>query len=178
MKRLAAVVLAMAVLTGCGSTARSPVVVGGETHTTAPSKVQLPDVTLQGLGDEKSLTISGLRGTPTVINLWASWCGPCKAELPLLARASDAYGKGVRFIGIDFDDQAPGAARALAKSAGVSYELYADPKSQVRKDLQVIGLPQTVFVDAQGTIVATERKAFRSSSDLSAAIEKNLGVKP
>lgn len=178
VKALAAALLALTVLAGCGSSHQTPVVVGGSARASEPAREQLPDVTLKGLGDEAPLAVSRITGTPTVINLWASWCGPCKAELPILAGAHTAYGDRVRFIGIDFADQAPSAARSLARSAGVTYPLYADPTSSIRKDLAVIGLPQTVFVDAQGTIVATERAAFRSSSDLSAAIEQHLGVKP
>lgn len=177
MRRLAGV-LAIAVLAGCSSTVANPTPTGGKTSAVAVGKEKLPDVTLNGMRSEKPLTVSELTGTPTVINLWASWCGPCKAELPILAKGHEKLGTRVRFIGIDFADGDSAAALKLASHSGVTYELYADPRSKVRDDLRVIGLPQTVFVDARGTIVATERVAFRSYADLSTAIEKHLGVKP
>lgn len=178
MKRVAAALLAAALLAGCGASHKTPVVVDGSNPTEAPAGERLPAVSLKGLDGEEPLAVGELMGTPTIINLWASYCGPCKTELPILAKAHTSYGDRVRIIGIDFADGDDNAARALARNAGVDYPLYVDPKSLVKNDLRVIGLPQTVFVDAQGTIVATERAAFGSSSELSAAIEKHLGVKP
>jgi thiol-disulfide isomerase/thioredoxin len=145
---------------------------------TAAAKDGLPDVTLDCLGGGSPVRLSGLAGTPTVINLWASWCAPCREELPLLAKAHRAYGEKLRFIGVDFADSAPDAALELAEQSGVTYPLLSDPDSDTKAPLKVIGLPQTVFVDAQGTMVATERVAFRSYADLTAAIEKHLGVSP
>ena len=60
----------------------------------------------------------------------------------------------------------------------MTFPLLADPDADAKVPFKVIGLPQTVFVDAQGTMVATERIAFRSYADLTAAIEKHLGVAP
>jgi thiol-disulfide isomerase/thioredoxin len=138
----------------------------------------LPDVTLDCLGGGDPVNLAGLTGTPTVINLWASWCKPCRTELPLLARAHDELGDEVRIIGIDFKDTAPGDAIELARSSGVTYPQLSDPDQETARSLGVVALPQTVFVDGQGTIVATERKEFRSYADLTAAIERHLGVAP
>jgi cytochrome c biogenesis protein CcmG/thiol:disulfide interchange protein DsbE len=145
---------------------------------TAPTDDALPDLTLDCLGGGSPVRLSGLAGTPTVINFWASWCAPCREELPLLAKAHQAYGKRLQVIGVDFADSAPDAALELAEESGVTYPLLSDPDSEAKAPLKVIGLPQTVFVDAQGTMVATERVAFRSYADLTAAIEKHLGVSP
>ncbi|MEJ7635401.1 TlpA disulfide reductase family protein [Aeromicrobium sp.] len=138
----------------------------------------LPDLTLQCLGGGDPVRLAGLTGTPTVINLWASWCGPCRDELPLLAKADRAYGDKLRIIGVDFADSAPDEALELAAQSGVTYPLLADPESDTKGPLRVIGLPQTVFVDAQGTMVATERVAFRSYAELTAAIDRHLEVSP
>jgi cytochrome c biogenesis protein CcmG/thiol:disulfide interchange protein DsbE len=138
----------------------------------------LPDVTLECLGGGRSVDLSVLTGTPTVINLWASWCVPCRKELPLLARADAEYGSAVRFIGIDFKETSPGAAIELARTSGVTYPQLSDPDQRSAAALGVVGLPQTIFVDAQGRITATERKEFRSYADLTAAIEQHLGVTP
>lgn len=138
----------------------------------------LPDITLDCLGGGRPVNLSELGGTPTVINLWASWCAPCRTEMPLLARADEAYAGRVRFIGIDFKDSAPDDAIELARSTGVTYPQLSDPDQEVAAALGVVALPQTVFVDAQGRMVATERKEFRSYADLTAAIDQNLGVTP
>lgn len=145
---------------------------------TAASTDPLPNLTLDCLGGGTPVRLAGLTGTPTVINLWASWCGPCRDELPLLARADEKYGDRLRILGIDFADAAPDAALELAKSSGVTYPLLVDRDSSTKESLRVVGLPHTVFVDAQGTIVATERAPFRSYADLAAAIRRHLGVSP
>ena len=144
----------------------------------APADDALPDLTLDCLGGGSAVRLSGLAGTPTVINFWASWCAPCREELPLLAKAHRAYGDKLRVLGVDFDDSAPDAALELAEQSGVTYPLLSDRDGDAKAPFKVIGLPQTVFVDAQGTMVATERVAFRSYADLTAAIEKHLGVSP
>lgn len=145
---------------------------------TAPATKALPDITLDCLGGGTPVKLSALTGTPTVINLFATWCGPCRDELPLLAKADTAYGSKVRIIGIDFDDPAPDDAIELAKASGVKYPLLADRDASIKGSLAVVGLPQTVFVDAQGRMVATERAPFRSYADLTVAIRRHLGVSP
>ncbi len=143
---------------------------------TAPDQKALPDLTLECLGGGTPVRLSGLGGTPTVINLWATWCGPCREELPLLAKADRDYGSALRIIGIDFDDPAPDDAIELARVSGVTYPLLVDRSSATKGSLAVVGLPHTVFVDAQGRMVATERAPFRSYADLTAAIRRHLGV--
>lgn len=202
MRRAVSAALALVVLAACGSSpAQSPTFGGGPgteadagklaaakraagiracppSDGSAPSSNALPDVTLRCLGGGTSVRLAGLTGTPTVINLWASWCGPCRDELPLLAKADKAYGKRLRILGIDFADGAPEAAIALAKDSGLTYPLLVDRGMSIKAALRVIGLPQTVFVDAQGRMVATERAPFRSYADLAAAIRTQLGVAP
>lgn len=144
----------------------------------APDKKALPDITLDCLGGGKRVNLSGVAGTPSVINLWASWCEPCRKELPLLAKADKEYGSKLRILGVDFDDPAPDDAIELLKVSGVTYPQLVDRDSAIRTSLAVVGLPQTVFVDAQGRMVATERTPFRSYADLTAAIKQHLGVTP
>lgn len=138
----------------------------------------MPALTLDCLGGGIPVRLAGLDGKPTVINLWASWCGPCREELPLLAKAHRELGDRVQILGIDFADDAADVALDLAAKSGVTYPLLADPTSSLKSSLEVVGLPQTVFMDEQGTIVATERRAYRSYDDLTAAISQHLGVKP
>jgi thiol-disulfide isomerase/thioredoxin len=143
---------------------------------TASGDDALPDLELDCLGGGRPVRLSGLTGTPTVINLWASWCKECRDELPLLAKADRMYGDRVRFIGIDVLDAAPEAALRLAKDSGVTYPQLVDRAGRTRAPLHYSGLPQTIFVDERGRMVFTERSPFRSYADVTAAIREHLGV--
>jgi thiol-disulfide isomerase/thioredoxin len=95
-----------------------------------------------------------LRGTPVVVNLWASWCGPCREEAPLLSAANRIYGDRVRFIGVDILDE-PGSARDFMREYGWTYPSVYDPSGAIRDGLGLLGQPVTLFYDASGERVKT-----------------------
>lgn len=88
---------------------------------------------------------------PVVVNIWASWCGPCRSEAPLLREASEAYGSRVRFIGVDVNDTQSGAAEFIARY-GLDIEQYFDPQSAILSAFQSTGVPQTFFFSPGGTL--------------------------
>jgi cytochrome c biogenesis protein CcmG, thiol:disulfide interchange protein DsbE len=135
----------------------------------------LPDVSLPCLGGGRDVRLAGLEG-PLVLNVWASYCAPCREELPVLQQLHEAAGDDLTVLGIDYDDPAPGAALQLAADAGVTFPSVADPGGDVRADLEVIALPQTVFVDAGGSIVATERRQLTSYGQAVELVEQHLGI--
>lgn len=141
-----------------------------------PVEGGLPEATLACLGGGPEVSLAALSGKPVVLNLWASWCQPCRNELPLFARLHDEESEQIAVLGVDFKDGNPLGALELARETGVTYPLVADPSGEIASDLTVVGLPQTVFVDAQGAVVATERREFTSYADLAAAVERHLGV--
>ena len=135
----------------------------------------LPDLTLNCLGSDASRDLRRLAGRPMVINFWASWCGPCKVELPLLARAHRETGSGLAFLGIDVQDASVEAWKSMT-SAGVDYPQLEDPSGRTRSAFGWhSGLPLTVFVDARGRMVGTERTAFRTYPEVTAALHRHLG---
>ncbi len=93
--------------------------------------------------------LSELHGTPVVVNVWASWCGPCRQEAPHLAEASKAFGDRVQFLGIDILD-ARGSARGFMKEYGWTYPSLFDETGAIRDGLGLLGQPATVFYDAAG----------------------------
>jgi len=92
-------------------------------------------------------------GRPVLLNLWASWCGPCREEMPALDAASRTH-TDVYFIGVAVDDNAADAA-AFAEEVGVSYALAFDESEQVGRDYPSPGLPATFLISPDGVIVKT-----------------------
>lgn len=137
----------------------------------------LPALELPCLGGDGSVDLSRLRG-PAVVNFWASNCKPCREELPLLAQLDRDTGDRLTVVGLDVRDADPDAAVALARRSGVTYPQLSDPTFRTRSAFRVLGLPQTVFVDAQGRMVATERVPYTSYADLTGAVRRHLEVQP
>jgi cytochrome c biogenesis protein CcmG/thiol:disulfide interchange protein DsbE len=136
----------------------------------------LPDITLECLGGGRSVRLAGLRGKPLVINVWAQWCRPCRLEAPHLATLSQQAGDKVEFIGIDYQDPDPEAAIMFAQIADWHYPQLQDPQRQIRADLQIIGVPTTILVDADGKIAYTMPQPITSEDQLRDAIHDHLGV--
>ena len=112
----------------------------------------LRDTPLYGFaGDYR--TLSELRGKPLIINVWASWCGPCRAEMGSLERLSRRFnGKQFNIIGVSTDDHA-NAAAAFLRQAKVTFDNYHDRKLLLEAMLGADTIPLTVLVDAQGRVV-------------------------
>lgn len=134
----------------------------------------LPDVELSCLGSGEPVSLARLDQRPLVINLWASWCGPCREELPFLARAHEEFDE-LTIIGVAYDDTDPLAAIELAEVSGVTYPQVVDSATRIREPLGVVGLPQTVFVGADGTVDVV-RQPYRSYDELALDLERYLGV--
>lgn len=148
-------------------------------HREAAPRSELPDITLPCLGAGPPVNLSSIAGRPTVINAWASWCGPCRKELPFLARAADQFEGRVDFLGVNVADPDTEAALAMVRETGATYPHVVDLRSKARVPLAYTGgLPSTVFIDAQGRMVGEERTWFRSYADVTAAIRRHLGVAP
>jgi thiol-disulfide isomerase/thioredoxin len=113
-----------------------------------------PDVALPvaANGDASGpLTLSSLRGHPVVLDFWASWCGPCAVQAPILERIAERYEKqGLVVVGVDVDDPAD-KARAYAKAKGLRYPIVLDP-GEASKRYGVDKLPSLVVIDRDGRV--------------------------
>jgi cytochrome c biogenesis protein CcmG/thiol:disulfide interchange protein DsbE len=118
--------------------------------TTQPKAVAgtpAPDFELPLLGGEGTLSSEGLRGGPLVINVWASWCVPCREEAAGLERTWREYReKGVRFVGVNWNDLEP-SADAFLEEFGITYPNVRDVEGKLTRLLGVRGVPETYFVD-------------------------------
>ena len=99
-----------------------------------------------------TLSLHSLRGRPVLLNFWASWCAPCREEMPLLVRLHNRYGpRGVEFVGVDTEDL-EADARAFLTRYHVDYTLVRGADERLMDAYAVPGLPTTVFIGANGIV--------------------------
>jgi cytochrome c biogenesis protein CcmG/thiol:disulfide interchange protein DsbE len=112
-----------------------------------------PDFSLVDL-DGNRVHLADLRGQPVIVNFWASWCGPCVDEFPLLqAAAAEHVDDGLVVLGIVYQDRSE-AARAFMQQNGGTWQALMDPGEDVARAYNIFGPPETYFVGRDGTIVA------------------------
>lgn len=126
----------------------------------------LPAIELPALSAGDPIDLSRLEG-PAVVNLWATWCEPCRRELPAFQQASEDH-TGVRFLGVDIGED-PDDAQAFLDELGVTFEQYADLDGELTDRLGVASLPVTVVIDGDGE-VAEQHLGPMSRSQLDAAL--------
>ena len=126
----------------------------------------LPNVTLDCLGDGPAVHLAGLTGKPTVVNIWAAWCGPCQNEQPYLSSVYSAMKSKVRFLGVDTVDSADDALSFSAHDA-VRYPSVVDPDKKALLGVHVApGPPETVFVDRAGKVVHVYPGEYKTAAAL------------
>lgn len=110
--------------------------------------------------------LAGLKGYPVVVNVWASWCIPCRQEFPVLQKLSARYGKRVAFLGLNAEDSDDAAATFL-REAPLPYPSYTDPDKEILDSLGGFGgLPDTAFYDEAGELVNLKQGPYRDESEL------------
>lgn len=120
-----------------------------------------------------------LRGYPVVINKWASWCGPCRAELPVLGRVAVSSGRRVAFLGLNAEDPNRGGARRLLATFPQSYPSYRDPKGRQAERLGMgTVFPTTIFIDRTGKVAYLHQGPYDTEDALRADLARYLKVAP
>ncbi len=133
-----------------------------------------PLFTLQRLDRGGDLSLASLRGRTVVLNFWASWCGPCRDEMPLLQAGSKRWqDKNVVFVGVDAKDDR-GYARAFLRKYGVTYPNVYDGKGSLIGRYGVTGYPETYFIDVHGKIRHRIAGPVEAPSDLDQGIQQAL----
>ena len=126
---------------------------------------------LDGGKDAYDQRVEALRGTPIVVNDWASWCGPCRFEFPFLQSQASKHAKDIAFLGVDSDDSS-GSAQTFLGELPLPYPSYSDPDKSIREQLHAVGYPATVFYDRAGNAVYTHQGQYRTEDELAADIQK------
>ncbi len=151
---MAALLVALAT-TACSGGASTSTALGPSGSLLPPNPTALPQFDPQSFRQ----LLSQLRGRPVVINVWASWCGPCVVEAPDIAAAAREFQGRVQFLGVDVLDQL-GPARTFIRKYGWSFPSVFDPTAAIRNDLGFIGQPVTLVLDGSGKRVFTQSGAI------------------
>lgn len=110
-----------------------------------------PEFSLKNLKGE-DVSLAAAQGHPLLLNFWATWCGPCRVEMPAIqARYQTHQDKGLLVYAIDIDEP-QSAVDDFAKAFGLTFEVLLDPGGQVNNAYKVLGYPTSYFVDSQGVI--------------------------
>jgi len=134
---------------------------------------QAPDfhaMTLDTPARAKSL--ADYKGQVVLLNLWATWCAPCRAEMPSMERLQQAYGsKGLKIVAVSIDDEGmEPAIRAFAKDYGLTFELLHDPTNATQRAYQTTGVPESVLIGKDGVI----RNKISGATDWSSESIQNV----
>lgn len=171
--------LALATLAGCGSSS-------GGTPAAPPdyrAALRGAPATLAALYRQGDRLLAGgtaayerrlgsLHGYPVVVNDWASWCEPCRREIPLFGRAAARFGKRIAFLGVDGEDNRA-AARTFLREHPLPYPSFDDPGSEIAGSQGgPAGYPRTAFYDARGKLVHLKPGPYASSAELTADIRR------
>ena len=179
---------ALVLLTGCGSSsdtagsnADSGFVAGDGSLVVVPpeQRAQAPDLVGETL-DGSTFRLADHRGEVVVLNVWASWCAPCRAEAPgLAALAAEYEGKGVQFAGLDTRDSDV-SARAFVDKFGIPYPNVIDRDGQLQllfgDSLPPQAIPSTLVIDSEGRVAARALGKV-SESSLRAMVEPLLAAR-
>jgi cytochrome c biogenesis protein CcmG, thiol:disulfide interchange protein DsbE len=173
-RRVALLLLALGLLASACTGGDEPIPTDSGSPAVNATTAPLLPVTIDALpqidADTYGELLSQLRGTPVVVNVWAAWCEPCKAEAPLLAGASETHGSEVQFLGVDVLDSRDSGQEFIA-DYGLTYPSVFDPSGAIQTELDMLGPPGTFFYAADGTLVDAVRGQL-SADALEAGIEQ------
>ncbi len=130
-----------------------------------------PDFQLQSL-DGKVVSLSELRGSPVMLNFWATWCPPCRNEMPYIQQIYEEWsGKGLVLLAIDIGESSS-TVKEFVQSYELSFPVLLDIKEDVAQIYNITGIPTTFFIDKDGIIQDKRVGSFQSKEEIAAYLSK------
>jgi cytochrome c biogenesis protein CcmG/thiol:disulfide interchange protein DsbE len=174
MKKFVAALASLTLLAGCSS---SPVKIAGRVVScsvieSTPTK---NSINLDCLDGSSGASINSLKG-PMVVNVWGSWCGPCKAEMPILRSFSKKAEGKIALIGVDVEEASIEDGRSFVKDNGITWPNLFDAKGSSRTYFGM-GVPVTWFIAPDGSVAYKHIGVLKNEIDLITLTSKYLGVK-
>lgn len=146
----------------------------------APGRVEVgrpaPALASKAL-DGTPASLEALRGAPVLLNVWATWCGPCRDEIPALERLHREFGpKGLRIVGVSIDQGGQETSiREFLLEYGATYAIWLDPNSDVTSAFSTMGVPNTFLIGKDGTLLWKHVGPVEDTNpELRALIQKSL----
>ena len=140
---------------------------------TATPRPAAPDFTVYDV-EGNAVSLSSMQGKPVVVNFWASWCGPCKSEMPDFQKAYEQHGEAVHFMIVNMTDgmqETKEKAKAYVDKQGFTFPVYYDTDMDAAMTYGVSSIPATYFVAADGSLIARANGAISL-----ATLEKGLSM--
>jgi thiol-disulfide isomerase/thioredoxin len=174
MRRAIVFLCTALLLTSCSLTEPIPVkgrLVGCEEIKT----VLANDEALECLAGGTPISVDSIKG-PAIINIWGTWCAPCREELPHFAELLNKYGEQVDVIGIAVEEKNQATVKRFVKRNGITWPILYDETGLTQEKFGP-GVPVTAFINKSGKVVYTRYGAFQSLEELELATIKYFGVK-
>lgn len=148
---------------------------GSGNEATAPIiGAHAPDFTTETL-DGKTVNLKSLRGKPVVLNFWATWCPPCRAEMPMLQQAYDSHKGQYTMLAVN-DGEPTNQVQAFIQEKGFTFTVLLDPGQRIVRKYQIQGFPTTFFIDSQG-VIRYMHVGMLTPSTLASGL-KSIGIQP
>ena len=172
MKKTLTAILAIALALGAVATSCTdqPTTNGG---TAGPPEVGklAPDFELDTL-DGQPVSLSELKGKAVLVNFWATWCGPCRMEMPFIQQIYDEWqGKGLVLLAINIGER-PSQVAEFMQGQGLSFPVLLDSNGKVTERYYVTGIPTTFFIDKDGIIQYIKVGLFQSKAEIESSLSK------
>ncbi len=175
MRRLLIALTVASVTAGCTKSEKAP-----EPYRPPDVGDAAPTFTVATLGGDSARVGGAARQPVTLVNIWATWCGPCKAEFPELQTLHTTYApRGLRVLAISIDTDDDAAVAASAKQMGATFAIGRDPADMVRGQIAAVGIPESWLVSADGRLLWRHSGAIPAGdATVRAAIDAALGTTP